>query len=394
MVVKVGDQRFDIRVIEETGSWSEVGGGWSKTYPGWKEEQSSRASYDGDSNCAVMEGCFSESGSGADVSESCQVLLELQARGGDRSEIEGIIREPGYTEEEMSGNIPHLLGYNVEPLVNFERDMGVDTLLEAEETNSLLENETTNTMCGDLEEMGISQRYEVDIVEKVVPCGGKFHGFNGECVGPSTHAKGVGSGCLAQTSGVTKKSHPTKTLKKAAKKVGSTKSNGVNRKYKPPLPFHKLSLLPANQRIPHRRKRNSKTVSGIQGGTVAVGVVDSDSTQNSDFSSSVQGVGTTNMDGIDIEVVLPSFPTQVEVQDQMGGRVTSGLELILQEESGGGVPDRKKIEAEKLIELAEEVGLKFHGDAGEDLARMIYMEGRHCKEKEGWEMRRENTGFQ
>ncbi|PNX63821.1 hypothetical protein L195_g061812, partial [Trifolium pratense] len=44
MAVKVCDKRFEIRVIEETGDWSDGGGG-SKVGTGWLEEQSSRASY-------------------------------------------------------------------------------------------------------------------------------------------------------------------------------------------------------------------------------------------------------------------------------------------------------------------------------------------------------------
>ncbi|GAU32574.1 hypothetical protein TSUD_218310 [Trifolium subterraneum] len=75
MVVKVRDKRFEIRVIEETGGWVELGGGSMKAIPGWDEEQSSKASYDGgESNCAVAVGCVSESGSDADLSESCQVI--------------------------------------------------------------------------------------------------------------------------------------------------------------------------------------------------------------------------------------------------------------------------------------------------------------------------------
>ncbi|GAU32573.1 hypothetical protein TSUD_218320 [Trifolium subterraneum] len=96
MVVKVRDKRFEIRVIEETGGWVELGGGSMKAIPGWDEEQSSKASYDGgESNCAVAVGCVSESGSDADLSESCQVLLELQAHGGGRAVTFDAKRELG-----------------------------------------------------------------------------------------------------------------------------------------------------------------------------------------------------------------------------------------------------------------------------------------------------------
>ncbi|MCI19365.1 hypothetical protein A2U01_0040521, partial [Trifolium medium] len=140
MAVKVGDKRFEIRVIEETGDWSDGGGGL-KVGSGWLDEQSSRASYGVESNCAVVEGCYSESGSDADVSTTCQVLLDIQTRGGDRSMAEGTLREVGYTEGEMSGNIPNLLGYSVDSLVNIESDKGEDALLETGEAEQVLEGE-------------------------------------------------------------------------------------------------------------------------------------------------------------------------------------------------------------------------------------------------------------
>jgi hypothetical protein len=49
---------------------------------------------------------------------------------------------------------------------------------------------------------------------------------------------------------------------------------------------------------------------------------------------------------------------------------------------------RKGSNLDKLIDIAEEVGLKFHGGVGEDLAKLLAMEDRDCEEKEGWEMRR------
>jgi hypothetical protein len=133
MAVKVRGKRFDIRVMEEWGGGSVIGGGCVKMGVGWQDDQTSRASLGGASNCAEAEGCFSESGTDADVSESCQVLLELQAHGGDRSATFGTNKEFGYTEGEMSGNFPNLLGNAVGPLVNPDSDMGVDTLLESEQ---------------------------------------------------------------------------------------------------------------------------------------------------------------------------------------------------------------------------------------------------------------------
>ncbi|MCI47794.1 hypothetical protein A2U01_0069036, partial [Trifolium medium] len=43
--VKVHGIRFDIRIIEEAGSWPEFGGGCVRRGPVWHEAQSSRASF-------------------------------------------------------------------------------------------------------------------------------------------------------------------------------------------------------------------------------------------------------------------------------------------------------------------------------------------------------------
>ncbi|MCI57729.1 hypothetical protein A2U01_0078980, partial [Trifolium medium] len=83
------------RVLEETGgeSVSRCGGG--KICSDWQEDNSSRASFGVESNFEAGEGVFSETESDADVSESCQVLLELQAHRGKRSVVGGASKELG-----------------------------------------------------------------------------------------------------------------------------------------------------------------------------------------------------------------------------------------------------------------------------------------------------------
>ncbi|GAU25569.1 hypothetical protein TSUD_260030 [Trifolium subterraneum] len=128
MAVKVLGRRFDIRVIEETGGGLENGDIFRKRGSVWQSEKSSRVSVDGGSNVAAAE-VLSETGSDVDVSESCQVLLELEAHGGSRSATNDSTRDLGYTECEMAGNIPLSLGKFgelVEPLVNYDRDNGED----------------------------------------------------------------------------------------------------------------------------------------------------------------------------------------------------------------------------------------------------------------------------
>jgi hypothetical protein len=59
-----------------------------------------------------------------------------------------------------------------------------------------------------------------------------------------------------------------------------------------------------------------------------------------------------------------------------------------------GFISRDVVEATKLYELAEDMGLKFQGKVDEDVARLVAMEVRDAKEKEGWELRRGPDGFQ
>jgi hypothetical protein len=122
MVVKVLGKKFEIRIVEECGGRRLVGGGVEKVGIGWQDDQTSRTSVGGDSNQAVAVGCGSESGSDADVSDTCQVLLEIQAHGGDKTVTFDATRNVGFSEEEMSGNSSNLLGNFVESKINHDSD--------------------------------------------------------------------------------------------------------------------------------------------------------------------------------------------------------------------------------------------------------------------------------
>ncbi|MCI32313.1 hypothetical protein A2U01_0053526, partial [Trifolium medium] len=102
MKVKVLGKIYVIRVIEETEDWVVSGGGDRKRGTFWQGDSSSRASDEGASILAAAEG-FSETASDADVSESCQMLLEIEAHGGNRSVTDDSKREIGYTVDEMAG---------------------------------------------------------------------------------------------------------------------------------------------------------------------------------------------------------------------------------------------------------------------------------------------------
>ncbi|GAU40167.1 hypothetical protein TSUD_292730 [Trifolium subterraneum] len=103
MAVKVQGQRFDIRIVEESGGWTD-GGCPSGKRIGVEDDFSSKASsHGGVSVVAVAEG-FSETGSDADVSESCQVLLEVEKRGGGGNDVDGVLgRLKGSVGEKSAG---------------------------------------------------------------------------------------------------------------------------------------------------------------------------------------------------------------------------------------------------------------------------------------------------
>jgi hypothetical protein len=108
MAVKVLGVRFDIRVMEESGGWTESCGGFAPKLCENAGESSSHAPSDGgNSVVAAVEG-LSESGSDADVSESCQILMDVEKRGGGRQV--GDLGMGGYNVCTVSEENPNLLG--------------------------------------------------------------------------------------------------------------------------------------------------------------------------------------------------------------------------------------------------------------------------------------------
>jgi hypothetical protein len=109
MAVKVLGRRFDIRIIEELGGEQTVATVVERGSEDWKDEEASRVSDIGASFQAVVDG-FSETGSDADISESCQVLLGLEAHGGNRIVTDRSIKDLTCCEEDRAGNLPYNLG--------------------------------------------------------------------------------------------------------------------------------------------------------------------------------------------------------------------------------------------------------------------------------------------
>jgi hypothetical protein len=139
MVVKVLGKRFEIQIVEEFGDGLLLGDGGTKVGIGWQDYQTSRTSFGGDSNYAAVVGCGSEIGTNADVSDSCQVLLEIPVHEGDKTVTFDANRNFGYSEEEMSGTFSNFLGKVLEPVVNHERDKReVGCLLDGMKTEKML----------------------------------------------------------------------------------------------------------------------------------------------------------------------------------------------------------------------------------------------------------------
>lgn len=139
MAVKVLGKRFEIQIVEEFGDGSLLGDEGTKVGIGWQDYQTSRTSFGGDSNYAAVVGCGSEFGTNADVSDSCQVLLEIPVHEGDKTVTFDANRNFGYSEEEMSGTFSNFLGKVLEPVVNHERDKReVGCLLDGMKTEKML----------------------------------------------------------------------------------------------------------------------------------------------------------------------------------------------------------------------------------------------------------------
>jgi hypothetical protein len=150
MAVKVLGRRFDIRVIEELGGEDLEATTVARGGEDWKDDEASRVSGEGASFQAVVEG-LSETGSDADISESCQVLLGLEAHGGYRTVTDGSIKEQTLCDENRAGIGSYILGKTtdvIEDLVNFDGDKEDCVLVESANTGHRVDGVVTDAMGG------------------------------------------------------------------------------------------------------------------------------------------------------------------------------------------------------------------------------------------------------
>jgi hypothetical protein len=435
MTVKVLGKRYDIRILEEcgeVGTMTQFASGVRAGDTVRQGAQSSRASGDGASIQALVEGC-SETGSEADVSESCQILLEIEAQGTRGTVIEARKRDMVYTESEMAGEIPNKLGNPSDlavSLVNSVVDRGVGDFEVSAEKVLRLEGVKTGGICGDQEDevsigdVDLQREVEHEAVEEVEPlnviglaqfenmsqeqedsisiterCGEAFRGRPG----PKFLRTKKGDLCVG---GPRKNGHDNlgPTTNKHLEEKSPTKALRAGRRIKtlPELPPKKMRFLSAppypRNRAPRRKKQPQRVTS-------KEAQSDSDSIQNPD-EIPVISQPTTNVE-FQLEVVLPCGPPVTEEAPFIAAnRAGSGTVCLVNSElydeanilpvstSVLEVPQRQVMEARKILAIQNEVGIKIQSSQEEHLHRMEAMEVRDRCEKEDWELNRENAGFQ
>jgi hypothetical protein len=442
MAVKVLGRRFDIRVMEEVGSDPCVHEKLHRRGENWPEEVSSRASGEGASFQAVVEG-ISETGSEVDVSESAQVLLAIEAHALSNTATDRSMEGKGCVAGSEAEYTPIILGNPsslVTHLVNLDGDKCTRDVVDIEETKFLLEGVNTrgdsgvhegeDVLCVGSEEVGL----EVERINEVGPIQGPFANYVGpvgskespvgvfgprvlrtkkgdiNIVGPSLIQNGEvqildnhNFSAMPHVIGKRKQPMSVKHAMKGPRPDGGNIRKNQHRVL-PDLPFHKLRKLYAPQRIRNRNVRRRKPDQSASGSSST-----SDSIQNSTdlvpvASPMVQEVVHNDV-AVDftLEVVLPCFPPAETGSTRGANNEGSGMVVLIQSEDVGICqspdhvllpPPRQVMEATKIMELQSEVGIKIQGNSDEYLKRIMGMEERDRAEKEGWELNREIVGSQ
>ncbi|GAU40168.1 hypothetical protein TSUD_292720 [Trifolium subterraneum] len=430
MAVKVQGQRFDIRIVEESGGWTD-GGCPSGKRIGVEDDFSSKASsHGGVSVVAVAEG-FSETGSDADVSESCQVLLEVEKRGGGGNDVDGVLgRLKGSVGE--SQKLPPIFWESLEKSAGTDRFEERGDVGPTAEQGGVVEvigpaHRVEGEVCGNFKKRG------VEVQGRGVPKFLRTKKGDLDVFGPSN--SGPLNQVLVDKSGGVKEvgftqAHSMDSLESsgvhpdlaggAESYLGRGKEvNGFQFRSKRVLKKHSTTKHPTTMNFPLKMLRKlSGSFYGIKKGrkrkgpylarrSKSVDVLPSSS--DSIHCSSVvrtnhEVFDNTNLapTGFELEIVLPlqqaegrnSSPSDLVAVSRAGVTVEGEGSVVGDSTSSGGQNSnsasgqpmsREVSEAKKLIAINEELGLTFYDCEGEDVERMVAMEGRDRAEKNGWE---------
>ncbi|KAK2377288.1 hypothetical protein QL285_077987 [Trifolium repens] len=447
MAVKVLGIRFDIRVLEEGGQALNMNKPCVKKVEGWQEEMSSRASGDGQSFHAVVEG-VSESGSDADVSESCQVLLDIEAHGRSRKVTSGSGKEIVKVRGEVSEIFPNNLGNPLvltNSMVNYDGDKGISTDAGIEESGSgwdgVQVGEGSGARCDEVEpflgDKEVGQMCHVDQAQQLIS--GPFVEYarvvgceepSGDIIGPKYIRTKKGVFCLAgpaiiNTGGVqvidnhvfASEAHPLGKRKKPlsgkhATRVTRPEANSNRGKL-----FHKgvLPELPPNNKLRkfHASKlHKNRSVRRKKVGQMIVAVESSsESIQNSEIPGVssppiAQIIHSPDAGEVTLEVVLPCISSPVvEISVPGANFEDSGMACLIHNEDTDIVtrrasvsvfepPTKQIMEAKRVMQLQEDVGIVIIENKEDHLQRIVALEVRDQAEKEGWELNREIRGSQ
>ncbi|MCI14751.1 hypothetical protein A2U01_0035883 [Trifolium medium] len=108
--------------------------------------------------------------------------------------------------------------------------------------------------------------------------------------------------------------------------------------------------------------------------------------QAEDFGESSQdnNYNVVNSNGIHLEVVLPLNATNSTVSGVQALMGADSLEDVEGFNTSRLLPNSKRLEGEKLLEIQAELGINF--DSREyPIGRMVELEDRDRREKQGWE---------
>jgi hypothetical protein len=451
MAVLIQGRRFDIRVVEESGGPCMEGWNGDVALKKREDDVSSKASSGGGGSAvAVVEG-FSESGSDADVSDSCGVLLEVEKRGRGNLQVDNGLG----SEIPAAGTVSEDFGKSgglVEKGVNLDGDnIDEPRLIESAEVEKVLENVEVGSLsthdkvladrdfCANVQitigldkdgsagpaqsnglpstlfsgadgvtRGGEEQRVDADgptvlrtrLGDLWIGGSNKKGGVSNVEGGPQVE---VGGAITQTTSNDSIESFGAQHSKRGGGVRGvdkeslqrdtTTRTKDIQKKKtllvfnNTTLPLNMLRKLPGP--IHGKKKTGSKKRGGIDEDSEDKDTGSGSNQKLEEFQSQLaEDVGERGSEDEspwcddDTEVIANTPSAHLE-----GGGFAIEDEHVLEIANDS----REVVEAHKLIAIGKEMGIKFQGGEGDDVARMMGMEVRDQVEKEGME---NSNGYQ